>query len=189
MKKIIFLAVIFCFLMSTLSYAAKIHLKGGNVVEGQILSKTSYYVVVQVGPIPQKYYMAQIDRIEEDQVSAPVDLSGVENVSLKKAQLIMTLLEANGVRANLEKNIEKIIKKMPGREKELRGLFNAKDIMKSYIPVYDKYYSEEDLQKMIDFFQSPTGKHMLEVLPFILDDTVKISVDYFQKKIPPPPKK
>ena len=54
------------FLAPSVGFAAKVYLKDGKMVEGKILNKTSYYVIIQVGPIPQKYYLAQVERIEED---------------------------------------------------------------------------------------------------------------------------
>lgn len=186
MKKRIIAVLVFCLFIPSLSFAAKVYLKDGKMVEGNILSKTSYYVVIQVGPIPQKYYLAQVDRIEEDRpvekLTDKIDTSGLGNISTEKAKLILMLLEANGTKASLDKNIDQALKTAPAQVNQLRQLFNAEEIMKAYVPIFDKYYSEEDLKTIVQFYQSPAGKRMIEVTPSIIEETLKVSVEYFQKK-------
>lgn len=42
-----------------------------------------------------------------------------------------------------------------------------------YYPLYDKYYTEEDLQAMIDFYQTPTGKKTIDVMPQLLQESIQ----------------
>ena len=167
MKKIMVFLLVSLFLAPSVGFAAKVYLKDGKMVEGKILNKTSYYVIIQVGPIPQKYYLAQVERIEEDkpveQLTAAIDTKDLGDIPVEKAKLILNLLEVNGTKASLDRNIEQAIKSAPAQANELRQLFNTEEIMKAYIPIFNKHYSEDDLKTIIDFYQSPAGKRMLEV--------------------------
>lgn len=44
---------------------------------------------------------------------------------------------------------------------------------KVYYPLYDKFFTEEDLQTMIDFYQTPTGKKTITVMPQLLQESVQ----------------
>ncbi|MGL4499752.1 MAG: DUF2059 domain-containing protein [Planktothrix sp.] len=44
---------------------------------------------------------------------------------------------------------------------------------KVYYPLYDKFFTEEDLQTMIDFYQTPTGKKTISVMPQLLQESVQ----------------
>ena len=39
------------------------------------------------------------------------------------------------------------------------------------VPVYDKYYSKEDLKQLIRFYDSDIGKKTIEVMPLLLADS------------------
>ncbi|MBE9145730.1 DUF2059 domain-containing protein [Planktothrix mougeotii] len=42
-----------------------------------------------------------------------------------------------------------------------------------YYPLYDKYFTEEDLQAMIDFYKTPTGKKTISVMPELLVESMQ----------------
>ncbi len=42
-----------------------------------------------------------------------------------------------------------------------------------YYPLYDKYFTEEDLQAMIDFYKTPTGKKTISVMPQLLQESMQ----------------
>jgi uncharacterized protein len=41
------------------------------------------------------------------------------------------------------------------------------------VPIYDKYYTHEDILKMIKFYESPTGKKIIDNQSAILDESMK----------------
>ena len=67
MQKIILLTILIAMLFSAECFAAIITLKDGSVIEGEIVERTSYYVMIKTGRIPLKYYRELIERIDEDQ--------------------------------------------------------------------------------------------------------------------------
>ncbi|HEY9865988.1 MAG TPA: DUF2059 domain-containing protein [Candidatus Obscuribacterales bacterium] len=44
---------------------------------------------------------------------------------------------------------------------------------KVYYPLYDKFFTEEDLQTMIDFYQTPTGKKTITVMPQLIQESMQ----------------
>lgn len=44
---------------------------------------------------------------------------------------------------------------------------------KVYYPLYDKFFTEKDLQTMIDFYQTPTGKKTITVMPQLLQESIQ----------------
>lgn len=46
------------------------------------------------------------------------------------------------------------------------------------IPVYIKYYSDEELVKLIEFYKTPLGKKVTETLPLIAQDSYTIGAEW-----------
>ena len=56
-----------------------------------------------------------------------------------------------------------------------RGLFierlNFSEIIETvYLPIYDKYFSEEELREMLAFYRKPAGRRSIEVMPSLLEE-------------------
>jgi uncharacterized protein len=41
------------------------------------------------------------------------------------------------------------------------------------IPNYDKYYTMEEINKMIEFYQTPLGKKVISTMPQIMQESVQ----------------
>jgi hypothetical protein len=39
-----------------------------------------------------------------------------------------------------------------------------------YLPLYDQYFSEGDLEKMLEFYRTPVGRKAIEVMPALLQE-------------------
>jgi len=189
MKQIVHFLVVLLVLGSSSSFAAEIYLKDGTVVKGAILQRDQFQVILRIGKVPRKYYMDLIDRIVEDEEleaqeqALDIDFGQFENVSPAKVALIISFLEANGTRLSLEKNMQQIIASAPQREAELKDLLAIDGLVATLIPVYDRYYSEEDLKEAIAFYKSPAGQKVIEVTPEIMKESLRASAQYFQEKL------
>lgn len=188
----IFFLSVFLFLTAGGGWAETVYLNDGRVVKGEIINRGSYFIVVMEGNMPRRYFNEQVLRIEEDDTYAyetggvTLDPSKVEGVSEEKAKLILTLIEVNGVRKNIQENMERIISQAPAENKaQLEQLFDVNETVQYLIPIYDKYYSVEELKNIIDFFRSPTGQKVIEVTPKIMQETLQTSAEYFKKKANP----
>jgi hypothetical protein len=48
---------------------------------------------------------------------------------------------------------------------------DSKQLMDLIVPIYDKYYTGEDIKSLIAFYQTPTGQKMISVLPKIMAES------------------
>ena len=48
---------------------------------------------------------------------------------------------------------------------DFRVTFRKTDFVEVFLPVYQKYISEEDAEKSLEFYQTPAGQHMLKAMP------------------------
>ncbi|MBN1869123.1 MAG: DUF2059 domain-containing protein [Candidatus Omnitrophica bacterium] len=172
-------------------YTETIYLKDGRILKEKIVQRESYYIVTEKGNIPHKYYMGQIDRIEDDTVEDRVDMKNINlkqfeemGMPVEKAKLIVIFMDVSGVRRNMQQNLDQVISGVPEEQKDYyKNIFNVDEIIERLIPLYDKYYNEQELWDMIRFYESPAGKKILEVTPKIMEESVGVSVEYIKQKM------
>ncbi|RKD15318.1 hypothetical protein BCY91_07120 [Pelobium manganitolerans] len=51
---------------------------------------------------------------------------------------------------------------------------NAENLIERIIPIYEKYYSEKDIDGLITFYQSDLGKKVTATLPTIMQESMQI---------------
>ena len=56
--------------------------------------------------------------------------------------------------------------------------------MKEIIPIYAKYFSEDDILQLIAFYETPLGQKMIEVMPQLTMDSMQVSMRWMQSKVP-----
>ena len=56
--------------------------------------------------------------------------------------------------------------------------------MKEIIPIYAKYFSEDDILQLIAFYETPLGQKMIEVMPQLMQDVMLMSMRWTQLKMP-----
>ncbi len=195
MKNIIFLfGFLVIFNSLGLSSAETVYLKDGRVIQGKIVDKSSYAVTIQQGTSIQKFFNDQIQKIENDQPQAPtlttaagaIDPYQFVDISPAKAQLILKLMDLNGTHTAMENQLNQIMARASSEDAEkLKNLVNVNDILKQLVPVFDRYYSEEDLQELIKFYESPLGQKVIRVTPLLMKDTLQATLEYFKAKAAP----
>lgn len=55
---------------------------------------------------------------------------------------------------------------------------NAEDLIDLIVPVYDKYYSLQDIHDLIAFYQSPVGQKTIKVLPQMSAETISAGQEW-----------
>jgi hypothetical protein len=58
---------------------------------------------------------------------------------------------------------------------DLQTSFDNVDYVSVFQPIYAKYLSEEDAAKSLEFYRTPAGRHMLEVMPPLMHDIMLAS--------------
>lgn len=100
-----------------------------------------------------------------------------------KEQLIKEMLYVQGSHLTYEVTIDNMMetfkKTMPGAD--VSALDTLATEMKSevesmldlLVPIYDKYYTERQIQDVINFYQSDLGKHIVENQPTIITESMQ----------------
>jgi len=57
---------------------------------------------------------------------------------------------------------------------KLKGKFKVEKIIDMIIPVYDKYFTQDDIRQLIKFYQTPVGKKIIKVMPSISAETMTL---------------
>jgi hypothetical protein len=55
---------------------------------------------------------------------------------------------------------------------------DSKKLLDKMVPLYDKYYSLDDLKALNAFYQTPAGQHLLQNQPLIMKDSMSIGQDW-----------
>ncbi len=69
---------------------------------------------------------------------------------------------------------------IPGLWDTLNIVLNEgiEDLMDSIAHIYDRVYTQEEIQAMIELYQTPIGKRMLETMPMIADMSMQAGQDW-----------
>lgn len=193
MKKKFLLTILLVF-GTSLAFADTVYLKDGKVVEGKIVSETKLYVIIEQGNFPKKYYRGQIKSIEKsedkkiisEEIVVPaldIDLYAYEDIDSSKVTQIIELIEVNGTRESMERNFAKVLTKVsPEEHEKLKEMLNISEIVQKLVPVYDRHYSVEELNALIEFYKGPLGQKLVEVAPLLMQEAMVVSVQYFREK-------
>jgi len=58
---------------------------------------------------------------------------------------------------------------------------NMDDFLYLCVPVYSKYYTHDEIKQLINFYESPLGKKMIEVTPLLSQETMLIGGKWGEK--------
>lgn len=64
---------------------------------------------------------------------------------------------------------------------KFRTSANTHELLELIIPVYDKYYSLEDLKQINAFYESPSGQRMVQVSPEVMKESMQIGQQWGSK--------
>ncbi len=183
MKNRVWAGLLAVLLSPGLLWADVILFKNGKEVSGKILEESKYSVKVLVDKKILTYYFSEIEKVTRD-VEVAQEKQEKQKEAAQKKELILKLLEANLARNNMQKIFNQIIEQAPAETQEkLRKILIPDEIIERLIPLYSKYYTSEEIQDLINFYTSPTGKKHLEETPKLLEETLVEAVKYFQDKV------
>lgn len=61
---------------------------------------------------------------------------------------------------------------------EFRKEINAGELVNLVIPIYDKFYTEQELTQLITFYESPLGKKVVQTLPGIMQESMRAGEEW-----------
>ncbi|MDR2136421.1 MAG: DUF2059 domain-containing protein [Treponema sp.] len=62
-----------------------------------------------------------------------------------------------------------------------KSKMNIDSFVELFVPIYDKYFSHDDIKGLIQFYESPLGKKMLETTPLLTQESYGIGQEWGQK--------
>ncbi len=200
MNKLSLLAVIGFLVFPILAHAELVILKNGSAVEGLITEKDSQKMKMDVKGVSMTYYWDEIEVIDgvvptvpapapafvpEPEMVPAVPVVQAKVSELSKKDLILDFIDVFGTRTSLDQNFDQLIKSVPpAQAQEFQKSIKVDDLIEGLVPIYDKYFTAEELQIYIDFYSSPAGRKLVETIPRVMTDSVGVSLKYFKDKIP-----
>lgn len=188
--------------------AETLYLKDGRKIEGSIIQKTPQEVKINVRGITVTYFSDEIEKIEGASLAAPSAPPAGQDAVFRKIEpartpsaltplssppagsardkkgLILSLIDASGARDNMNQLYAQLLAQYPPEDAEkLKSVFDVNEIILELVPVYEKYFTEEELDGLITFYQSPAGRKLLKATPLVMQDSLNASLMYFQRKI------
>ncbi len=96
-----------------------------------------------------------------------------------KIENIKNLLELTGAGKMGVQAVENMLTSFKTSYKEVPEEFwidfkkelNPAALVNLMIPIYDKYYTEDDIKQLTDFYQTPIGKKVISSTPLIIERT------------------
>jgi hypothetical protein len=171
-------------LITGICQADTLQLMDGRTLTGKIVQEEGDRIVFEDdGGRMSNFYKDQVkDIIRGDSVPLNIDPKQFPDIETDKVGNIQRLLEANGTKASLERNIRRAIDEAPESSREtLSKLFNINELTAALVPIYDRYYTEAEVLELITFYESPAGTKMLTVAPELIQEVTEASLNYFKE--------
>lgn len=196
-----FLIVLALLLMMTVPvYADIIIFKDGRMINVRVIQQDESQMKVEENGEEVTYEKDQIQSINgkpvasltektentEDQKDVKVAaIQDPEPSGLSKRALIRKFLDVFGTRQMMTQNFEQMIASLPqDKAKDLQKILNVDEIIDNIMPLYDKYFTQEDLEAYVAFYSSERGQKFLKILPVIMQESVAVNIEYFKTKMP-----
>ncbi|HYS54824.1 MAG TPA: DUF2059 domain-containing protein [Thermoanaerobaculia bacterium] len=114
----------------------------------------------------------------------------VPALSAKKRETIRTLLDIMGVArladAMIDQMFTQFAKNTPSVPlkawNRLRSRMKGAELIELMTPVYDKYYTLEDLEAMIAFYRTPVGQKVVRTLPDVSREGFQVGQEWGRRK-------
>ncbi len=123
-----------------------------------------------------------IDPVREAEIRRLLDLSGGRKHAAESGRQMGELLRPVLLRTlpPSERNpqiVDRILQKFVQR-------LDSAEILDYLVPVYAKHFAHEEIRQLIQFYDSPIGRRLLEVTPSLMQDASAASQKWMQKVMP-----
>lgn len=61
-------------------------------------------------------------------------------------------------------------------------LYSADDIINDVIPIYQRHFTQEDVNSLINFYSTPAGQHMLALQPVIMKEFTPVVMNHVEAR-------
>lgn len=123
----------------------------------------------------------KIDPLKEADIRRMIDaMGGKKLMEEMKAQMFAQVKPA-------------ILKELPPGERgqkiadafaqKFQARFKTTELLEQVIPIYDKYFTDEDIQGLIEFYLSPLGQRFAKAMPQASADSTAVGITWGQKNL------
>ena len=111
------------------------------------------------------------DPQKKDNIRRLMKIMGVEK--LTQSMLDQYLQALKPVLAQASKDDEQNRERLDRFAEIMSEEFKQVDLIPTYVDIYDKYFTNEEINGLIQFYESPVGKKAIAVLPAITQEGMK----------------
>lgn len=118
----------------------------------------------------------------QDSAPAAVPSAPVHPITLEQEREMFDLMHfGSTMQSMLHVNLDRQRKRAPFIPEDVwqdfEKSFSDVDFVQLFLPVYQKYLSQEDAAKALEFYRTPAGQHTLAVMPALMRDVARTSQD------------
>jgi hypothetical protein len=181
--------VILCVLngLMSVAFASTVHLKNGSSVEGAIIEQNNQSIKINIDGVGMTYYADEIQDIDGKALAAAPaagQTAGSPAENSDKRALILKLMEITGTKQRLAQTLDFIKKGMPPQAVEVMDkAIKIDELLEKLVPIYDRNLSAEELQGLINFYDSDLGRKYILVTPVIMKESMQVGQDYVRGKV------
>lgn len=177
-------------MLGSFSFAETVYLNDGNKIEGKIVEQTGRLIRIDIQGLVVTYYQDEIDHVEgasgavKDIRQEPISVDSISDSSAPASkQLVLRYLDDSGTTNSIDLMFKQMIEQSPAdRAVKIREVYDLDEIQEILVPIYVKYFSEDDLRKLIHFYNSPVAKKVQSIGPNLTKDTLEVVTKYIQAK-------
>ena len=187
----VFLFVLGVLILPIGAQAEIIMLKDGSVVNAKILEQDKEKMKVTFNGKTVTYGVNEIQSVNGKPLTleepAPSKVPGVSPTPsmMSKRELIKKFIDLFGTRESMTKNFERMLASLPpDKSAEFKKVINVDEVIDNLVPLYDKYFTQAELEAYIAFYSSAEGQKFLKAIPMITADSINVNIEYFKGKFP-----
>jgi hypothetical protein len=100
-----------------------------------------------------------------------IKLLDITNTRLQAVQMFDLMLP----------NIEQMVPDVPATFWDIfKSKLDIDGFVNLFIPIYDRHFSHDDIKRLIQFYESPIGKKLLDVTPSLTQESYRIGEEWGQ---------
>ncbi len=122
---------------------------------------------------------AKIDPAKESDIRNLLELTGSKDLVVQMIDTGLEQMRSNFTRA-LPQN-DRAKKFTDAFAEKFRGKLNADLFVDRMVPIYDKYFSVEDVKGLLKFYGTPLGQRAIKVLPQITRESQAVGFELGKK--------
>jgi uncharacterized protein len=126
-------------------------------------------MAAQQQPAPQK-----VDPAKEKAIRHLMDITGTAKLGDNMTEAVSFQVK-NAMSRRLDPG--KLDKFMTDFNQKLTARAPSNEVVDAQVPIYAQHFSMEDLQSMIQFYESPVGQRMVKALPQVLQESQRTGAE------------